>query len=68
MFRPIVGPIYTRNEWVKQPGHEFNHSHKYNVEIKNKWSYSSAPPYMYSWSGKEKLPLFLQLGVAVMLL
>lgn len=54
-----MGPIHTRNKWVQRPGHEVNHSHQSNVEIKNRWSYISAPPYMYSWRRKEKHPLFL---------
>jgi hypothetical protein len=29
---------------VKQPGHEVDHSPPSSVEVKNEWSYASAPP------------------------
>lgn len=44
MFETAVGPIYTRNERIKRPGHEVNHSSQSNVEIKNEWNYTSAAP------------------------
>lgn len=34
-----------------------NFSRRSNAEVKNEWSFSCPPPYMHSWSGKERLYL-----------
>jgi hypothetical protein len=47
-FRPTLGPIQPPIQWtpgsfsgVKRPGHEVNHSHPSNSEVKNEWIYTS---------------------------
>jgi len=32
---------------IKQPGYEADHSHPSRVEVKNAWSYTSSPQYVF---------------------
>jgi hypothetical protein len=50
--RPALGPTQPPIQWVpgalslgiKWPGREADHSPQSNAEVKNAWSYTSAPP------------------------
>jgi hypothetical protein len=35
------------SSWVKRPGREADHSPPSSVEVKNAWSYTSTPPYVF---------------------
>jgi hypothetical protein len=37
---------------VKRPGRDVDHLSPSSVEVKNEWSYISAPPYVPSWLGQ----------------
>jgi hypothetical protein len=51
MFRMALGPTQPSIQWVpgslasgvRQTGREFNHSPPSGAEVKNEWSYTSAP-------------------------
>jgi hypothetical protein len=53
--RPAPGPTQPPIQWVpaalslrvKQPGREAGHSAPSNAEIKNAWSYTSTPQYVF---------------------
>jgi hypothetical protein len=53
--RPAVEPIQRRIQWVpgalspgiKQQGHEADHSPPSSAEVKNEWSYTPTPPYVF---------------------
>jgi len=53
--RPVLGPTKPLILWVlrvlslgvKQPGHEADHSPPSSAEIKNAWSCTSTPPYIF---------------------
>jgi hypothetical protein len=53
--RPALRPTKTSVQWVpgaltpglKRPGHEDDHSPPSSAEVKNAWSYTSSPPYVF---------------------
>jgi hypothetical protein len=53
--RPALGPIQPPSQWVpgalslgvKQPGREADHSPPSSAEVKNWWSYTSTPQYVF---------------------
>jgi hypothetical protein len=53
--RPALGPIQPPNQWVpgavtpgvKWPGRKADHSPPSSADVKNEWSYNSAPPYVF---------------------
>jgi len=53
--RPALGPTQPPIQWVtgtlslgvKRPGREGDHSPPSSAEIKNAWSYTSTPPYVF---------------------
>jgi hypothetical protein len=53
--RAVLGPIQPPIQWVpgalsprvKQVGREGDHSLPSSVEVKNAWSYTSTPPYVF---------------------
>jgi hypothetical protein len=44
---PIQWLLRTLSLWVKRPGREADHSPPSSVEVKNAWSYTSAPQYVF---------------------
>jgi len=42
-------PIHSRGSFtgIKRPGYEANNSHPYIIDVKNTWSYTSIPPYVF---------------------
>jgi hypothetical protein len=54
-FRTAPGPTQPPIQWVsgalslelKRPGREANHSPPSSTEVKNEWSYTSTPPYVF---------------------
>jgi hypothetical protein len=58
VYRPALGPTHPPIEWVtaalyvglKRQGREANHPPPSSAEVKNKWSYTSIPQYVFrSW-------------------
>jgi len=48
---------------LKRPGREANHSPPSNAEVKNKWSYTSTPTYVFmAWSLVKHRCNFILLG------
>jgi len=55
MSRPALGPTQPPIIWVlgaltlgvKQPGHKSDRSLPSNAEVKNAWSYTFTPPYIF---------------------
>jgi hypothetical protein len=55
--RPVLGPTQPPNQWVlgalspevKRVGREANRSSPYSAEIKNVWSYTLTPQYVFAW-------------------
>jgi hypothetical protein len=48
--RPSMGPTQPPSQWVlgaKPPGCEADHSSPSSAEVKNAWSYTSIPPYVF---------------------
>jgi len=52
--RLALGPTQPPNQWelgflspeLNQPGHEDDHCHQTNAEVKNAWNYTSMSPYI----------------------
>jgi hypothetical protein len=51
LFRPALKPIQSvpgsLSPAVKRPGRERDHSSPTNAEVKNRWIYTSTPPYFF---------------------
>jgi len=55
MSRPALGPTQPPIQWVrgalflgvKRPGREADHSPPSSAEVKNAWSYTSTPQYVF---------------------
>jgi hypothetical protein len=47
---PASYPMSTRGSfpWIKRPGHEADHSPQSSAEVKNAWSYTSTPQYVFT--------------------
>jgi len=48
--RPAQGATQVSIQWVprvRRPGHEADHSHPSSAEVKNAWSYTAAPQYVF---------------------
>jgi hypothetical protein len=51
---PILGPTepiqwipWVSSSGVKRPGHKIHHSCTYSADVKNAWSYTSTPSYVF---------------------
>jgi hypothetical protein len=47
---PALGPTQPPIQsvpWIKRPGREADHSPPPSAEVKNAWSYTSTPPYIF---------------------
>jgi hypothetical protein len=46
-FKSLYGKDFSPLHVVKRPGHEADHSPPTRVEVKNTWTYTFTPPYVF---------------------